>query len=379
MSQELFDLLSDGICVSDPTGKILYANPAAARFFGVSHARVKGKRLCEVLCGHLAQGGAPECASTCELLKPGSNADTVTFRGNFGPQETASWKDFAVHRRYTWKPLRVRCLKPPPSFGGEGRHLTLIEDASADVEIERQREDWRQMIAHDLRSPLSNIYATICVAQEAAGGPMPAGSRELIEAAARSCKKMLELITLYLDVAKLDAGVEEVKPAPLFLAKAVREEVAEQEPAMRGKQQEVAVAVPEEILVEADADLLSRVVQNVLDNAVKFTPAGGRIELSARVQGSEAELSIKDSGLGIPAEELPLLFDRYHQARARRAGRLQGTGLGLTFCKEALKIMRGGIDVESKPNEGTKFFIRLPLAATTPKADGSPPPDERAP
>jgi signal transduction histidine kinase len=121
------------------------------------------------------------------------------------------------------------------------------------------------------------------------------------------------------------------------------------------------LTVPDDIFVEADSELLSRVVQNVLDNAVKFTPSDGRIELLASVDGEQAELSIKDTGPGLAPEELPLLFDRYHQARARRAGKIQGTGLGLTFCREALKLMQGSIAVGSKLGEGTVFTIRLPL------------------
>ena len=363
MIETFFDELSDGVCLSDARGNILYANPAAKNLLDISGPPVQAKTLCEVLCSHLAAAGASECASTCELLKPRSPTRAVTFRGDYGPKEIATWRDFTVQRRSVWKNLRVRCLKASPSLIGEGKHLTLIEDVSVDVEMERQKEDWRQMIAHDLRSPLTSIYAAIRLFQESAGRPLAAGSGELIGAAERSCRKMLELITLYLDVARLDAGVAETKPAPIRLADALRAEIAEQDARAREKNLEVSLTAPDEIVVEADADLLSRVVQNVLDNAVKFSPWGGRVEVSARVDGEQAALSIKDGGPGIAAEELPLLFDRYHQARARRAGKIQGTGLGLTFCREALKVMRGSIGVDSKLSEGAEFTVRLPLAA----------------
>ncbi len=364
MAEPFFDELPDGVCISDARGNILYMNPAAERLLDASAPQMRGRTLCQLLCGRLAVDGAPECASTCELLKPGSPVSGVTFRGSLGPKEVARWSESGVRRDSIWRNLRVRCLKASPSLIGEGKHLTLIEDASVDFELERQKEDWRQMIAHDLRSPLTSIYATIRLLQEAeeAGQPPPTESKELIGAAERSCRKMLELITLYLDVAKLDAGVSEINNEPLRLANAVRGELAEQEAVIRKKKLEVSASVPEGIVVEADADLLSRVVQNVLDNAVKFSPWGGRVEVSARILAGRAELTIQDSGPGIPAEELPLLFDRYHQARARRAGKIQGTGLGLTFCREALKIMRGSIAVESAPGEGARFLLVLPLA-----------------
>jgi hypothetical protein len=87
---------------------------------------MQGKRLCELLCGHLSAGGAPECATTCELLRPGSSAEAVTFIGNCGPKEISSWKDDRVQRRSVWKSLRVRCLKSTESLIGEGKHRTII-------------------------------------------------------------------------------------------------------------------------------------------------------------------------------------------------------------------------------------------------------------
>ena len=362
MVEAFFDELSDGLCMTDAQGAILYLNAAAERLLDMPMARTLGKTLCETLCGHLAVGGSHECATTCELLKPGSAAEAVTFRGSYGPKETATWKDFKVQRRSVWRNLRVRCLKSSSSLIGEGKHLTIIEDRSVDADLEKQKEDWRQMIAHDLRSPLTNIYATIRIIQDAKAEGAASASDKLVDSAERSCRKMIELITLYLDVAKLDAGASEAKRAPIRLAEVVQTEIAEQEAVARAKSVEIVSAIPRELVVEADADLLSRVVQNLLDNAVKFTPLGGKVSLTARAGGGQAELSIADTGPGIAPEELPHLFDRFHQARARRAGKLQGTGLGLTFCREALKVMGGTIAVASRPSEGTEFLIRLPLA-----------------
>ena len=360
MVERFFDELSDGIVLSDVHGKILYLNPAAERLLQASSSKARKKRICELLCGHLSVDGEPECASTCELLRPGSAAEAVTFQGNYGPKEIATWRDFGVRRRRVYRNLRVRCLRAPASLVGRGRHLTLIED---DAAVAKQKEDWRQMIACDLLSPLTSIYSAICLFQEAGGSPLPDGSRDLVDAAERSARKMLELMTLSMDVDELDAGVREVKREPVRLADAVRSRIEAQAPAAASKRVEIVAAVPDEIVVEADPELLSRVIANVLDNAVKFTPAGGRVELTARRDGGSGELSIKDTGPGLAREALPLLFDRAHQARERRAGRLQGTGLGLTFCRAALSAMRGSIAVDSKPGAGAEFFLRLPAAA----------------
>ncbi len=363
MDVAFLDEWPDGICMSDAQGDILYSNRVAEAILDVSHGAARGERLCELLCGHLAVGGARECASACELLKPGFSGKEVILRGSYGPKYIATWTDFNVKRRSVWKNLRVRCFKPFPPLAGEGKHLTIIEDCSAEVEIEKEKEEWRQKIAHDLRSPLTNIYATINLFKGNAGRSLPEGSFELIEAAERSCRKILEMITLYLHVSQLDAGVVEIRRAPIRLTDLVRTEIAAQKATARVKRLEIFLAAPEEIVVEADSELLSRVVQNVLDNAVKFTPPGGRVVLSARVDGDQAELSIKDTGRGISPERLPFLFERSRRARAPRPDDNQGAGLGLFFCREALRKMRGGIAASSKLGEGAEFVICLPLAA----------------
>jgi signal transduction histidine kinase len=363
MVETLIDELPDGVCMSDAQGRVLYMNPAAEHLLDVSVSRAKGKPLCELLCRHLAVGGAPECASTCELLRPGSAVEAVTFRGAYGPKEIATWKDFKIQRRSVWKNLRVRCLKSSAELVGDGRRLTIIEDVSADVDLEHQKEDWRQMIAHDLRSPLTSVYAALRIIQDSAGRPLPEGIDNIVDAAERSCRKMIELITLYLDVARLDAHAVDVRRVPIRLADAVLLEIAALEARARDKKLELSSSVPDEIVVEADPDLLPRVIQNLLDNAVKFTPMGGIVSVSARVDAGQAELSVKDSGAGIPVDEMGTLFDRFHQAQARRAGKLQGTGLGLTFCREALKIMGGDLAASSKPGEGAVFTLRLPLGS----------------
>jgi len=169
-------------------------------------------------------------------------------------------------------------------------------------------------------------------------------------------------VDLYLDVSKIDAGQMRTEIKELDLAQLVRACVEEQSPLTKQRRISLAVRVPSGLKVLADAELLQRVVQNLLNNALKFTPEGGRVELSAAPEPRDAaRLCFADTGPGIAPEEIPRLFDRYHQAKARREGRIKGTGLGLAFCRQALAAMRGDIRAESKPGEGSRFIIRLPM------------------
>ena len=361
MIDPFFDELPDGVCVSDLKGQILYMNPAAERLLDTSIAKALGRPMCELLCGHLATGGRKECASDCALRRGDSGTQSVTFVGKRGPNEIYQWMDFRVQHRQVWKNLRVRCMKTAPSFLGEGRRLTLIEDRSNEADFERHKEDWRHMIAHDLRAPLTNIYAVVRMLQDSMSGQSAPPDKKLVDISARACDKMDELLTLYLDVAKLDAGLMPVKIEPVSLAQLLAMAIEGQSPLALQRHIKISTSVPEDLAAVADPALFPRVIDNVLNNAVKYTPEGGAVSITARMDGAFALLSVKDTGTGISPEDLPSLFDRFYQSQIRRAGKIQGTGLGLTFCREALAAMNGSIEVYSELGKGTEFIISLPV------------------
>ena len=130
--------------------------------------------------------------------------------------------------------------------------------------------------------------------------------------------------------------------------------------AARAKKITLCFGVPEDLAAFADPKLLFRILQNLINNAVKFTPEGGRVEVQACGSGEMVEVVVRDTGPGISALDAPFIFDRFYQARARREGRLQGNGLGLTFCREALAAMGGAIELRSRPGCGAEFAFHLP-------------------
>ena len=214
------------------------------------------------------------------------------------------------------------------------------------------------MVAHDLRAPLSNISAVLQVIREVAGTrPLSAKEIELIDISIRSGKRMTELLDLFLDIAKLDEGVMPVskKETPLFplVQSVIEDEVS----LAQAKNISIEVSIGEKESVFADETLLERTLQNLLNNALKFTPRGGKIFISLTEKG---EISVRDNGIGISQDGMRTLFDRFHQAQARREGLIQGNGLGLTFCRQAVRAMGGEIYVHSELGKGSEFTISLP-------------------
>ena len=172
---------------------------------------------------------------------------------------------------------------------------------------------------------------------------------------------MADLLDMFLKLARLDAGVMPVRLLPVDLAAVIRNCIEEQEFPAAAKHVEIQNEVPADCWARADRDLLFRAVQNVLSDAVKFSPDYGRVKLTATEAGGRVRLDIKDDGPGIGAEDLPFVFDRFYQGKA---GALRGTGsgLGLAFCREALKAMKGSISVKSAPGQGCEFSLDLSSA-----------------
>ncbi len=228
----------------------------------------------------------------------------------------------------------------------------------SEEELSKRKEEWRRMIAHDLRAPLSNISAVLQVIREVSGTrPLSAKEIELIDISLRSGKRMMELLDLFLDIAKLDEGVMPVSKKEILLSPLVQSVIEDEVSLARAKNISIEVSIGERETVFADENLLERTLQNLLNNALKFTPRGGKISISLT---DKDKISVRDNGIGISQDGMKTLFDRFHQAEARREGLIQGNGLGLTFCRQAVRAMGGEIYVHSELGKGSEFTISLP-------------------
>ncbi|MBI5247617.1 MAG: hypothetical protein HY923_10580 [Elusimicrobia bacterium] len=346
IDQLLFEELTDGICITDAGGTPLYLNSAAARMLEQG-AGAHDTSICEQLCGRFVSGNS-EYPSACPLKVPGSTEKTALNMG-----------------RCRGMDLRVRCVRLATALFDSWeieKHFTIIEDATAEMAAERLKEDWRNMIAHDLANPLTTIYGALKTLEEIPPGqPLEEGEINLIRMCTRTSQRMNETLTLFLQVARLDSGLMPTRPEILELLPLIRECVQEQAIAAADKSISIDLVLPESLRVRADRNLLVRVLQNLMSNAIKFTPGKGRITVSATTEsdGGVVAVGIRDNGPGIASEDLPFMFDRFHQVRGKGDTLIRGNGLGLAFCKQAMKAMGGDIRVESALRFGTEFRVRL--------------------
>jgi CheY-like chemotaxis protein len=220
------------------------------------------------------------------------------------------------------------------------------------------------MLGHELRNPLAAI-ATAVHLLEAPGVP-EAATRRAREIIARQNAHLARLVDDLLDVARVTSGKIILDRRPLELAEAVQRSMATLAASGRTEHHRIGLDL-ETVWADADETRLEQIVTNLVGNAVRFTPAGGAIDVSLRAAGGEAVLRVRDSGIGIPPETLPRVFDMFVQGARRPDGAPGGLGLGLTLVRRIAELHGGSVEATSDgPGRGSTFTVHLPALATPP-------------
>ncbi len=211
-------------------------------------------------------------------------------------------------------------------------------------------------VGHDLRTPMARLRAS---AEAALSGPLePSALRDALADCAEEAQKVSETLRLLMDISEAETGTLAIRPQPVDLGLLVDEAVELYQGAAEEKGVLLAAVPGSPARASCDPGRMRQVAANLVDNAVKYTPAGGRVTVSARRDGEAAVLRVEDSGIGIPEAELPRIWERlFRGAQARRE---RGLGLGLSLVKAVVEAHGGRVDVESSPGRGCAFSVRLP-------------------
>jgi signal transduction histidine kinase len=238
-----------------------------------------------------------------------------------------------------------------------------LEEANARLrEADMWKENLSNMIIHDLKNPLGVIQGTMIFFKGTLGDELEERQSQLLESALISADRALKLVSAILDVRRLEEGRMPLSPQPVAPNKAFQACLDEMQPLLAMHGLTATMNVPPGLPpVRTDYSALIRIIGNLLDNAIKFTPSGGKITLSARQVPAGIQFSIADTGHGIPPEQHERIFEKFAQAGIRAEGQRAGVGLGLTFCKLAVEAQHGRIWVESSRGTGATFHFTLPI------------------
>ena len=239
----------------------------------------------------------------------------------------------------------------------------LRQQATELDKANKLQADFTAMIIHDLRSPLMNIMSIASVLEDGLFGEMTAEQKKWAGKIIINSSNLADLISDILDLSKLEAGHIKLVKERFDFGEFARNSLEDYLPRVKGKRLSLSLNLDSDVgRIEADPRRLNQVLGNLVGNAIKFTPEGGAIEVGARREGSkEVKLWVKDSGVGIPPDEIGSLFQKYCQVSSAKAAGETGTGLGLVICKMIAEAHGGYIEVESEPGKGSTFTLTLPL------------------
>jgi signal transduction histidine kinase len=231
------------------------------------------------------------------------------------------------------------------------------------TELHREKDMLTSIIVHDLRQPLTGLIGGLAGA--AADPSLPTQTREMLALARESGGELIQMVNDLLDISRLEAGQPLTEKRAVAPDEFIRQGVRDLAQAARLGRVELSLALPEDLpQIVGDPGRLRRVVANLVGNAVKFTPAGGRVDVSARSDPSRQRLlvSVADTGIGVPAHLRHRIFDKFAVYESRSSGR-SSTGLGLAFCKMVVEAHGGTIQLEGEEGHGSTFSFSLPLFA----------------
>ncbi|HEV8630730.1 MAG TPA: ATP-binding protein [Thermoanaerobaculia bacterium] len=237
-------------------------------------------------------------------------------------------------------------------------------------ELDRLKSDLLANVSHELRTPLTSLKGYAEAFAEELLGPLTEAQREALEVCSRNLNRLLYMINELLSYARFESGGVQLERRPLDLA-ALARQVVDSTFAARGPDLNLHLDVTENLpAVEADGQRISQVLDNLLTNAVKFTPAGGRIDVRLWRDGDEVVAEVADTGIGIPRSEQQRIFERFYQVESTTTRKYGGIGLGLAIVRQILDAHGSTIELVSEPGMGSTFRFRLPVAAHLQTTDG---------
>lgn len=335
--------ITEGLVVVDSQGKVIMMNPAAEKLLGAPKKDKIGKSLLE---------GLKE-EQLVSLVK------TSSGKGEGKEIELISKEE------ETKRVLRASSAVVEDENGQTVGMVSVLSDITKQKELDRLKSNFVANVSHELRTPLVSIDKSLALLLSGDQGAVSPTQKQLLSIAQRNLKRLSNLINDLLDLSKLEAGRMEIKRESVSIKDVIFETVEGLSTWARSKSIQMSVDVADNLPnVNIDPNRIAQVLNNLIGNAIKFTPANGKITVFAELADNPRciKISVQDTGIGIPKEDLDKVFDRFYQSGERSLTDISGTGIGLAISKEIVELHGGRIWAESEPEKGARFIFTLPLS-----------------
>jgi signal transduction histidine kinase len=349
--QSILQSIADGVLVAEADGTVLMANSAVAHVLDMPRQQLLGRSVQE-LAGLYGESG---------------DAWVETIAG------WANWPE-TLERQTSLKNRleiddRIVLVHVAPVFADDSYFgtISIFRDITKEVEVDRMKSEFVSTVSHELRTPMTSIKGYADLMLMGVAGGLSAPNLRYLEVIKKNADRLQLLVNDLLDISRIETGKTQLALQPVDIPQVVADVVNGH---LQGRLQhdlkkltvstDIAPSLP---LVSADPEKITRVLTNLVDNAFNYTPDGGKIEISARANGEFVVVSVRDSGIGISAEDQDRIFDRFYRAENAQVQEVPGTGLGLAIVRSLVEMHGGQLSLESALGEGSTFSFSLPLIA----------------
>jgi PAS domain S-box-containing protein len=338
----LIDTTVDGIVLTDRAGNILIANAPLRHW--VAELRI------------------PEAGPIHERLI--AIAEQTTDPERFARRmrelaetpDSASFDEIELANRRVFQGFTAPVLAPDGAYVGR---VWTLRDVTTERELDRLREAFVGNVSHELRTPLTSISGYLELI-ETGPDPLTAEQATFLDVISRNASRLQEIVNDLLFVAQLDAGRLSLEHAETDIGELAGRAVEAARPAAEAKRLSLTLERSGSARISGDASRLEQVLDNLISNAIKFTPADGSVRVAVEPRNGEAVVCVSDTGMGIPTNEQSRLFERFFRSSTASSERIPGTGLGLAITRAIVEGHEGTISVESAVGKGTSFTVTLP-------------------
>ncbi|NJP37949.1 cell wall metabolism sensor histidine kinase WalK [Alkalicoccus luteus] len=329
--------MTDGVIATDRNGNVILVNRRAEEIFGKSQENLAGKDVTSVL-------GLDKFMTLNDLYR---FQDPLLLDFDAQEEEMIIEANFSTIEK---------------DNGAENGLIAVLHDVTEQERVEEERREFVANVSHELRTPLTSMKSYLEALQDGAVND-PDIAPQFLEVTSNETDRMIRLVNDLLQLSKMDSKDYSVSVAEIDAPQLVNHVIDRFEMTTKNQEIQFKRRIPEqEITVQGDRDKLMQLMDNIVSNAVKYSPEGGTINVSLKQEQERLVVSVKDEGVGIPKENIPHVFDRFYRVDKARSRNLGGTGLGLAIAKEIAMAHGGNIWVSSEWGKGTTFSFSLPYA-----------------
>jgi PAS domain S-box-containing protein len=341
--------LSDGVMATDSEKQVALANPAFLKMTGYRGESPIGSPVANLIHNETLLQMIDEA-----LSMPADQFAELTEE--FDQGSLAEDKETI---------LAVRCVPFRDRLHRNLGTVTVVHDISALKKMDQIKSDFVSMVAHEIKSPMNSVLALVKVIQDRLAGDVTEKQLEILGRVSEKIKGLSDLAADLLDLARIESGLIALEKEKLQVASLLSDQVAFHQTRAQSKNIQLSLETPPDlppILVNKRA--IEEVIANLLTNAIKYTPQGGKVSVSAGAEKDYVHIVVKDTGFGIAPEDLKRVFERFYRVKNDQTRFITGTGLGLAIVKSIVDAHNGLIKVESQIGQGSTFHVDLPIMLT---------------